>query len=543
MSFVSRRLALAVVVATALMAFLAIGQAGIAWAGVYDVTTQQDESDGACDAVGTGCSIREAVDAAELDPGSTVNVPAGTYVLTLGQIYVDEDMTITGAGARDTIVDGNDLNRVFKVRYSTVAISQLTVTNGLKENQNGGGIKSISSDLTLDHVAVTNNVADSDLYVFGGGISAEGYRQGPFATRGEEGPGSLTIRSSLIAGNTVGGEHTDLAAGGGIHSQAVPIDLTNVTVSDNLAQHQAATPGPGTATQGPEGYSYGGGIAHALYLNGTTVTEPIEPIEPSSTLLNLTVSNNTAGEGGGIHSYTAWDLAFKNTIVADNVETGNPLIVDLGHERATDGTDNCNFLQGLPVSNGHNLESDTSCGFTAGGDRQNADPKLGALQNNTGQTDTRELLEGSPALDTADNTGCPGTDQRDVTRPQKDICDIGAYEKIYTPPAPVTPAGAVAAAKVKAAATAKISGPRGCVRKSATIRVRGKGISSVTYSLDGKRIKRAKGDSTSVTIRSLKSGAHRVTARITFTSATAAKPVTKRFSIVRCAKAKPKFTG
>ncbi|HEX9441905.1 MAG TPA: Ig-like domain-containing protein, partial [Roseiflexaceae bacterium] len=55
-------------------------------------------------------------------------------------------------------------------------------------------------------------------------------------------------------------------------------------------------------------------------------------------------------------------------------------------------------------------------------------PRLGALQQNGGPTLTHALLAGSPALDAANPTNCPPTDQRGVARPQGAACDIGAYE-------------------------------------------------------------------------------------------------------------------
>jgi len=60
---------------------------------------------------------------------------------------------------------------------------------------------------------------------------------------------------------------------------------------------------------------------------------------------------------------------------------------------------------------------------------------LGTLQDNGGQTDTRALGVGSPAIDAGDSTACPATDQRGIAR-YGAACDIGAFE--YVPPAPTT---------------------------------------------------------------------------------------------------------
>src|SRR6185436_3105556 len=55
------------------------------------------------------------------------------------------------------------------------------------------------------------------------------------------------------------------------------------------------------------------------------------------------------------------------------------------------------------------------------------DPMLGPLQDNGGQTFTRALLAGSPAIDSGG--ACAGfPDQRGVERPQGGACDIGAFE-------------------------------------------------------------------------------------------------------------------
>jgi hypothetical protein len=68
-----------------------------------------------------------------------------------------------------------------------------------------------------------------------------------------------------------------------------------------------------------------------------------------------------------------------------------------------------------------------------GTDKSNTDPLLGPLQDNGGPTQTRALLEGSPAIDYAPtpNVGDPTQDQRGFlynSRP-----DVGAYETLEPP--------------------------------------------------------------------------------------------------------------
>jgi hypothetical protein len=91
------------------------------------------------------------------------------------------------------------------------------------------------------------------------------------------------------------------------------------------------------------------------------------------------------------------------------------------------------------------MSSDASCLFGAAGDMNNTNPGLGGLQNNGGSTLTRAIPGNSSAVNTGDNAGCPGADQRGFVRPSGGTCDIGAYEfdsgpaPTPTPPATPTP--------------------------------------------------------------------------------------------------------
>jgi predicted outer membrane repeat protein len=59
-----------------------------------------------------------------------------------------------------------------------------------------------------------------------------------------------------------------------------------------------------------------------------------------------------------------------------------------------------------------------------------SDPLLGPLANNSGFTLTRLPSAGSPALNAGNNATCPNADQRGISRPQGNACDIGSVEVV-----------------------------------------------------------------------------------------------------------------
>ena len=48
------------------------------------------------------CCLREQVESAQ--PGDTINIAAGTYTMTGGELVIDKDLTLVGAGAEVTII-------------------------------------------------------------------------------------------------------------------------------------------------------------------------------------------------------------------------------------------------------------------------------------------------------------------------------------------------------------------------------------------------------------------------------------------------------
>jgi uncharacterized repeat protein (TIGR01451 family) len=359
--------------AGALALFVLAGPAPAATFAVNDTGDAVDANigNGVCADAANRCTLRAAIQEANALAGDdTITLPAGTFTLSIpnagedlaaaGDLDITSNLTITGAGARSTIIDGGQIDRVLDVDPTgtgvTASISGVTVRNGKAAGSVGGGIRNAGT-LTLQDCMLTLNHADQN----GGGIFNNG---------------TLAFSGGTLNGNTA---TTD---GAGLHN-AGTATLTNVTIEGNTATGK------------------GGGISNAA---GTL------------TLSHVTIASNAAASspstnGGGINN--AATATLKGVLLAGNTPA------------------NCG---GAVTSNGHNLDSANTCALTGTGDLPNTSASLGTFANHGGPTDTIDLLAGSAAIDAADNTGCPATDQRGVSRPRDGnadasaICDIGAYE-------------------------------------------------------------------------------------------------------------------
>ncbi len=377
---------------------LGMRPAPIAHAANFTVNTSTDAVDvapgnGICETAPGNrvCTLRAAIQEANALPGSdTITLPSGLYVLTLssgdnaanrGDLDITGDLTLIGAGADTTVVDGNRLDRVFHVFSATVQINGVTIQHGNSGSYSGGGLRNEGGTLTLDYSAVVSNSAGAS----GGGLYNAGV---------------LTLTHSSVLSNTTEGR------GGGILNGGGTVALVNVTVSGNTAK----TDGGGIRT------SSAGNSASTLLLK------------------NVTVTNNTAdydgdgtGAGGGLYRGSGVVL-LQNTLVAGNFDNS-----------ASTRHPDCS---GAVVSQGYNLlGNNTGCnlspttGDLIGTSSSPINPLLGPLQNNGGPTFTHVLLPGSPAIDSGSpaspgtgGSACEATDQRGVSRPQGPVCDMGAYE-------------------------------------------------------------------------------------------------------------------
>ncbi len=123
-------------------------------------------------------------------------------------------------------------------------------------------------------------------------------------------------------------------------------------------------------------------------------------------------------------------ISGAEAIHVDSTTANN--LIDLKNSILANG---CSYPGGNPLTSlGFNLEKESSCiSSPLGNDQQKKDPQLGSLKNNGGETETYSITSESPAFDKGDCTGLSNpTDQRGITRPKGNACDIGSFESITT---------------------------------------------------------------------------------------------------------------
>lgn len=376
----------------------------------YVVTTLTDVVDGS-DSV---LSLREAVTLANQDSGedSIVFAPsltvggAATIAITQGDLLITDSVTIQGPGANVLTIDALGNSRLFDLSASAgdVTIQDMTLTGGQSPSgESGGAIRSfVSGTLTISDSVISGNTAEKD----GGGVSSHGgllvINSTIAGNNASNGGGGISHRNTtgqadLIA-STINGNQS--AFGGGIMNFNASMNVLNSTISGNSTS------------------SLGGGIVNVSDEAGNVARMRI---------LQSTITQNTTGAGGAVHSGTQRGATFGE------IEIGNTLIVQQIDGDDVTLFDQANSSGATITSLGHNLADGFATGLTATGDRTDItiDVVETALANNGGKTETHRLLADSPAIDAGDPTLLPANltaDQRGETRIFGNTVDIGAFE-------------------------------------------------------------------------------------------------------------------
>ncbi len=347
-------------------------------AGTIDVNSTTDApatatalSQGVCADAGGACTLRAAIQVADQSPSaSTINVPAGTYSLTVagtdetyapapgtgayviehtsdpatGDLNITRSMAIVGAGPDQTVIGwgATQQDRIFHIeavdQNITVTLSGLTVQDGyvpdpvilndsdptaiLEFVRFGGGIAIgpgaaiVVVNPTAEHGGGTDE---------GGGGGEEGGEEG-FSVEG------VTLANIHVLDNYSG------ADGGGIYNTA-PLTVEDSIVSGNIS---ATGNGGGIYSDG------------ALIMTGTTVGTTgtyttgndaengggiFETGSHTSRIEKSAIVGNTGIGGGGLAGRSLVEDLITNTTIAGNFaqDTGGGIITN-GHVTLTNDT-------------------------------------------------------------------------------------------------------------------------------------------------------------------------------------------------------------
>jgi hypothetical protein len=422
-----------------------------------------------------GGSLRQAVlDANAAGGADDIAFGEGlTGTITLeSQIVVTDELAINGPGADVITISGGGDSRIFEAT-APFAVNNLTFADagpdtGDCRDDSGGAIRQLEDHLEVHDSTFSGNSGGygASVYLYGGvtaNISGSTF-VGNVSNDGCDGPavygnsqGDVTITTSAFRGNTA----TDDEAGAAWFCSGPG---ANVLITDSEFTDNHATDGNGGAILVYQcGESDGVGGSHLLVANstitGNTATAQgggiafySEATDATLTILQSTITDNTAGlYGGGVAVYgpEAFAVTITGSILTDNENTG-----EFEPSAATaegNGPDNVGVSEvgalaaGLSdlhteipdLASGDNniigaLEGETEL---SGDENQfGVDPLLGPLADNGGPTQTRALLDGSPALNAGPDPvpDFPGNefDQRgpDFLRVVFGRVDVGAFE-------------------------------------------------------------------------------------------------------------------
>ena len=291
----------------------------------------------ACTAAPNDCSLRGAVAFANLNPGTTINVPAGTYQLNIsgagegfagnnaiGDLDIRANNTIiAGAGAATTIIQQTTANdRVIEVNPDLLSgfnfdISGVTITGGKETTGVGGGgiiSGSVNNTLSVTNCVISGNSATGAGTLGGGGLLHTG--------------GSLTITGTTFSGNSTSASGGGLGYTAGdplIRPSTGTLTISGSTFSSNTA-NSAALGGGGADLFNSNAGSGTYTINSSSFSSNTAPNGRGGAIIVESGPLTVTTSSltsNSAGVTGGAISSSASASVTFSRLVGNSVP--NPL--------------------------------------------------------------------------------------------------------------------------------------------------------------------------------------------------------------------------
>ncbi|MEI9864120.1 MAG: choice-of-anchor Q domain-containing protein [Limisphaerales bacterium] len=339
------------------------------------------------------------------------------------------------------------LNSRFEINRAIGGDGPVSQTSGVIASPAFGGALAITGGSTIiDHSKFSANTSkggDAGFHGGAGQASGGAIYSGAALTLTES---SLTGNQSLAGIGTAvpqGGTKGVDGFGGAIYNAGTAV-LNRCAVYSNSAQGGSAYAYINTRANG--GHGLGGGIFNASQFAATNSTLAFNMANGGTGQSNpngLDGALGGNGFGGGVFNNSNATFIAMNLTIASNscsspagfgftngIAAGSQIANTNGtlrlHNSAIAGT---NFNAYGPITDdGFNICSDGTAQLFGGSSFNFTDPKVGPLANYGGPTLCMSLLPDSPAIDYADISSFPPTDQRGYIRPISDGPDVGAFE-------------------------------------------------------------------------------------------------------------------
>ncbi|MFZ5884574.1 MAG: choice-of-anchor Q domain-containing protein, partial [Chloroflexota bacterium] len=309
---------------------------------------------------------------------------------TLANLLISNNYAVANGGGMYV----TSPNSIPEPSYSRPTLTDVTFSANTAAR--GGGLFTQNGSPALTRVVFTGNIATSGA---GGGMNNQ-------TLTTSDAPSRPSLTDVTFSGNIANG-------GGGMYNNNANSILNRVTFVNNTANRR----GGGMLNEGASpsltNVTFYGNVSNESVGGAPWGGGGMMNVTSSPILNHVTFSGNNSVNASG----TAGGDAIRNAVNSNPVIRNSIFWGDLNDEITSDGTGSTTISYSVVQG-----------GFAGGTNIITTDPKLGALANNGGFTQTMALGAGSSAWNAAENSTCAATDQRSVSRPHGLICDIGAYE-------------------------------------------------------------------------------------------------------------------
>ena len=382
------------------------------------------------------------------------------------ELTITKDVEITSSA--EVAFEAAGFNRIFRVLPGvTLRVSGIDLTNG--DFTDGLALQNMGTT-TLENAGITGHTGNSAAVLNRGTLTLRNIRQ----YRNSILYDSVLTNTGVITGTDVLIE-SHVSSAGPVITNDGRIELRNCQISGmgtnnvwsvnnnpestlklfNCTLTRSSSPfsNQGTleiydssidANDGDQGVIESSGV---LKIGGTSITNNdvyggIINNEGDAVIINSTISGNSAGAGlfddgsagvisnSGLMRITTSTITSNTHRIAGDHQLGNSgqLTISNSIISGVAGGTECGGIAAVQ-SLGHNVHTDGTCGNAQQTDIPFGNPGLLALADNGGLGKTHALQPGSDAIDAGNcGNGATAKDQRGISRPQGNACDIGAYE-------------------------------------------------------------------------------------------------------------------